>query len=262
MACVCFLIHGSDAYYKAGCEAVRSVLELTAFNVFVSCDNTSLLKLSSSRLCVTEYNRYEGSHRSWRFLGKFRALEACLSSSDDDLIMLLDADAMLLQPLDDCLVRAALNQHLLGMVEQTTITGSTMNRAAFWDHYRRHSLAFIAPHLAPPVPSAFRFFNSGVILGQRTAMAAVTRWALLEISRSSSDHHMGQHMIADQDYFQVWTNSLYPGICQELPWEWNHCEYWDAGFPRRGARVAHFSNFCKGPAPDTATRMRSLRDQG
>ena len=185
-----------------------------------------------------------------------------LRSSDDDLIMLLDADAMLLKPLDDRLVRAALNQHLLGMVEQTTIIGSTMNRAAFWDHYRRHSLAFIAPHRAPPVPSAFRFFNSGVILGQRTAMSAVTRWALLEISRSSSDHHMGQHMIADQDYFQVWTNSLYPGICQELPWEWNHCEYWDAGFPRRGARVAHFSNFCKGPAPDTATRLRSLRDQG
>ncbi len=191
MACVCFLIHGSDAYYKAGCEAVRSVLELTAFNVFVSCDNTSLLKLSSSRLCVAEYNRYEGSHRSWRFLGKFRALEACLRSSDDDLIMLLDADAMLLQPLDDRLVRAALNQHLLGMVEQTTITGSAMNRAAFREHYCRHSLAFIAPDLAPPALSTFRFFNSGVILGQRKAIAAVTRWALMEIRRSSSDHHTG-----------------------------------------------------------------------
>jgi hypothetical protein len=259
MACVCFFIHGSDAYYEAGREAVRSVLELTDFPVFVSCDDRARLNLSSSRLRVVEYSRYCGAHRSWRFLGKFRALEACIRSSDENLILFLDADALLLQPLDERLVRAALRQHPLGMVEQTTITGSTMNRTAFWEHYRQHSLAFIAPNLAPPAPSAFRYFNSGVVLGHRLAIDAVTRWALAEVRRSSSDHHFGQHMIADQDYFQVWTNNLYPGTCQELPWEWNHCEYWDTGFPRRRARIAHFSNFCNGPAPDTATRMRALR---
>jgi hypothetical protein len=234
-------------------------LELTDFPVYVSCDDKSRLKLSSSRLRVAEYSRYPGAHRSWRFLGKFRALEACIRSNDEDLLLFLDADALLLQPLDERLVRAALNQHLLGMVEQTTVTGSAMSRAAFWEHYRQHSLAFIAPDLAPPAPSAFRFFNSGVILGYRLAIAAVTRWALAQISRSSSDHNIGQHMIADQDYFQVWTNNLYPGTCQKLSWEWNHCEYWDAGFPRRGARIAHFSNFCNGPETDTAARMRRLR---
>jgi hypothetical protein len=259
MACVCFLIHGSDAYYEAGREAVRSVLELTDFPVSVSCDDSSRLRLSSSRLRVAEYSRYSGAHRSWRFLGKFRALEACIRSSDEDLLLFLDADALLLKPLDDQLVRAALNGHLLGMVEQTTVTGSAMSRAAFWEHYRQHSLAFIAPDLAPPALPSFRFFNSGVILGHRLAIAAVTRWALAQISRSSSDHNIGQHMIADQDYFQVWTNNLYPGTCQELQWEWNHCEYWDTGFPRSGARIAHFSNFCNGPEPDTAARMRVLR---
>lgn len=238
---------------------MRSALELTAFPVFVSCDDKSRLKLSSSRLQVAEYNRYPGAHRSWGFLGKFRALEACIKNSDEDLLLFLDADALLLQPLDDRMVHKALNEHLLGMVEQTTITGSTMSRAAFWEHYRRHSLTFIAPDLAPPALSSFRYFNSGVILGHRLAIAAVTRWALDEISRSSSDHNIGRHMIADQDYFQVWTNNLYPGTCQELPWKWNHCEYWDAGFPRSRARIAHFSNFCNGPAPDTASRMRALR---
>ncbi|WP_005038462.1 hypothetical protein [Holophaga foetida] len=258
MACVCFFIHGSDAYYDAGREAVRSVLVHTDFPVFVSCDDKTRLKLNSSRLQVDECSRYSGAHRSWRFLGKFRALEACIRSSDEDLVLFLDADALLLQPLDDRLIRTALNHHPLGMVEQTTITGSTMNRTAFWEHYRQHSLSFIAPDLAPPTPSQFRYFNSGVVFGRKSTIAAITDWALSEIRRSSSDHCIGQHMIADQDYFQVWTNNLFPGICQELPWEWNHCEYWDVGFPRRTARIAHFSNFCNGPAPDTATRMRAL----
>jgi len=262
MACVCFLIHGSDAYYAAGREAVRSVLDLTDFPVFASCDDKSRLKLSSSRLHVAEYIRYPGAHRSWGFLGKFRALQTCLRQSDEELLLFLDADALLLKPLDDRMIRAALNQHALGMVEQTTITGSAMNRAAFWEHYRLHSLAFIAPDLAPPAPSTFRYFNSGVILGRRPAIAAITDWALKEISRCGSDHNIGGHMISDQDYFQVWTNNLYPGSCRELSWEWNHCEYWDTGFPRTGARIAHFSNFCNGPARDTAARMRALRGFG
>lgn len=259
MACVCFFIHGSDAYYEAGREAVRSVLELTDFPVFVTCDDKARLKLDSSRLSVADYSKYPGSHRSWRFLGKFRALETCSQGSDEELLILMDADALLLRRLDDRMVRAALDQHPLGMVEQTTITGSAMNRAAFWEHYRQHSLAFIAPNLAPPSPSAFRYFNSGVVLAHRLAIAEVAGWALSEISRSSSDHSIGQHMISDQDYFQVWTNTLHPGSCHELSWEWNHCEYWDTGFPRRRARIAHFSNFCNGPAPNTAARMRALR---
>lgn len=259
MACVCFFIHGSDAYYEAGREAVRSVLELTNFPVFVTCDDRTRLNVSSRRLHVVEYNRYSGAHRSWRFLGKFRALEACARSSTEDLVVFMDADALLLEPLDDRRIRTALNQHPLGMVEQTTITGSAMGRAEFWEHYRQHSLGFIAPNLAPPSPSSFRFFNSGVVLGTRRTIAAISQWALSEIRRSGSDHSIGQHMIADQDYFQVWANNLYPGTCQELQWEWNHCEYWDAPFPRRGARIVHFSNFCKGPAPDTAARMRALR---
>jgi hypothetical protein len=259
MACVCFYIYGSDAYYEAGREAVRSVLELSAFPVFVGCDDRTRLKLSSSRLRVEECSPFPGAHRSWRFLGKFRAFEACTRNSDEDLFLFLDADAELLQPLDDHVLRAALNHHTLGMVEQTTITGSTMDRMAFWEHYRQHSLAFIAPDLAPPPPSKFRHFNSGVVLGHRQTINAITHWAVSEISRSNSDHQIGQHMIADQDYIQIWTNNLYPGTCQELPWEWNHCEYWDTGFPREAARIAHFSNFCNGPTPGTAGRMRALR---
>ena len=258
MACVCFLIHGSDAYYEAGCEAVRSVLDLTDFPVYVSCDDRSRLRLSAARLHIMEYKRYAGFHRSWNFLGKFRAIAACLAGCNEDLMLFLDADALLLEPLDDRHIHNALNQYPIAMVEQTTITGSAMNRAAFREHYCRHSLAFIAPDKAPPEPSLFRYFNSGVILGRSRAIAALTHWALTEITSNGSDHAVGEHMISDQDYFQVWANTLYPGSCRELPWEWNHCEYWDDGFPRKGARIAHFSNFCNGPASDTALRMRAL----
>jgi len=258
MACVCFFIHGTDAYYEAGREAVKSVLELTDFPIFVSCDSRARLKLSSPRLSVDEFKRYPGAHRSWRFLGKFRALEACIRSSNEDLLLFLDADSLLLQPLDDRQIRAALKQHTLGMVEQKTIIGSSMNREAFWKHYCLHALAFIDPSTPPPSLSSFRYFNSGVVLGSRLTIHALTRWALSEISRSGSDHNIGKHMIADQDYFQFWANNLYPGTCKELSWEWNHCEHWDTGFPKKEVLVAHFSNFCNGPANDTASRMRAM----
>jgi hypothetical protein len=62
-------------------------------------------------------------------------------------------------------------------------------------------------------------------------------------------------MVADQDYFQHWANTLHPGACAELPWEWNHCEWWDEDFPAPDARILHFSNFCLGPTTDSIDRM-------
>ena len=84
-------------------------------------------------------------------------------------------------------------------------------------------------------------------------------WAFQTIARQPGDHQIGEHMIADQDYFQYWANRLHPGTCAELPWYWNHCEYWDESFPRLGVLFAHFSNFCNGPADDTPARIRALR---
>jgi GT2 family glycosyltransferase len=47
-----------------------------------------------------------------------------------------------------------------------------------------------------------------------------------------------------------------------LPWQWNHCEHWDEGFPREAALIAHLSNFMNGPTPDTISRLRALRNAG
>jgi hypothetical protein len=65
-------------------------------------------------------------------------------------------------------------------------------------------------------------------------------------------------MVADQDYFQFWVNTLYPDA-RRHPWYWNHCEHWHPAFPRLGTLIAHFSNFCHGPVAATPTRMRALQ---
>jgi len=197
--------------------------------------------------------------RALRFLRKFHALDLALAEFSHDWILLLDADVVLARPLRETQLAAALGGAALGMVEQKGIRGSTMNRARFQEHYVRHTLALLAPGAAPPPPERFRYFNSGVVLGPRRTWAELVPWARRAIAAHPGRHEVGEHMIADQDYFQYWANQLHPGSCAELPWCWNHCAYWDDPFPRRGVIFAHFSNFCRGPAADTVARMRALR---
>ena len=122
-----------------------------------------------------------------------------------------------------------------------------MTREDFRSHYANYSLAWISPDTAPPCIDNFRYFNSGVILGHRSEFSKVVSWAINTISRSEKDHQVGEHMIADQDYFQLWANNFRFGCCTTLPWYWNHCQLWDKQFPRPGAFILHFSNFCLGP---------------
>jgi hypothetical protein len=199
------------------------------------------------------------AHRSWSFLKKFEALTHWLRDSAASHVLLLDADAVIVAPLAADDVHAALGDCGLGMVEQTTIRGSGMGRADFLRHYVDHSLAFIAAEAPPPSLSTFRFFNSGVLLGSRWGAKRVTDWALTQIRRAPHEHQVGVHMIADQDYLQVWTNTIEPGSCMPLGWEWNHCEHWDSRYPDANARIAHFSNFCEGPSTHTLARMRAAR---
>ena len=74
------------------------------------------------------------------------------------------------------------------------------------------------------------------------------------VGKTSLVYHVS-HMLADQDYLRLWTNSRHPGSCTTLAWDWNHCEHWDDGFPRRGARIVHASNFCRGPRPAGSLRL-------
>ncbi len=268
--CAVFLVHGRRSYHRAAREAVRAVLARSEFDVFVARGRGVWLPLPQSRRLRVERLR-DGNgialddpddDRAGPFLLKFAALEAWLRASRASHVLLIDADAVIVAPTTADDVAAALGDHPLAMVEQTGIRGSDMNRSRFLDHYVRHSLAFLAPEAAAPELDDFRFFNSGVVLATRGEVEAIVAWAherLREARRADRVHRVGEHMIADQDYLQVWANSVHPGRCRELDWHWNHCEHWDDPFPRADARILHFSNFCAGPSRTGLARIRAAR---
>jgi hypothetical protein len=225
------------------------VLRHSDFDVFVALgDREHWRPAASTRVYVHSLAALPHTRcRAWPFLLKLHALAACLERTHAELIILLDADARFFSWIDDAAIEEVLAGRPFGMVEQTTIRGSGMTRTEFLDHYVRHSLVWLGGGLAPPSLEAFRFFNSGVILGRRAELGRLAAWALERMNEAGDRHHVGDHMIADQDYFQIWMNTLQPGSCTTLPWSWNHCEQWDADFPRRDARIVHASNFCRGP---------------
>ncbi len=260
---VCLLVHGNRNYYRAARQAVFSVMKHSDFDIFVAVDSERHLGLRSG-LRLRVWPLPPGSDFSGRagaFLKKFRALAGALEHMKRPWLILLDADTLMVRDIQTRHVEEALDGHGLGMVEQSTILGSNMTREDFLQHYVRHTLTFMGTEATPPLTD-FRYFNSGVVLGRRRDLKEVTKWALQVVMRQRSDHQVGKHMIADQDYFQYWSNSLYPGSTRALPWYWNHCEHWDDGFPRPGALVLHFSNFCLGPFPRQVIRMLLIRRFG
>lgn len=247
---------GTPEYRVAAAGTVRSVLERTDWDVVLHSDAPVTADLRDSpRVAVRRVDGSGSSERAAPFLAKFEALRDTLATSDTELIALLDADTRVVADVSAIEVAGALGGRSLGMVEQTGIRGSDMNRARFLEHYRDYSLRFIAPTAPVPAVDAFRFFNSGVLFGQRAAVAAAVDWALDAIARTPGPHTVGEHMIADQDYLQVWTNTLHPDVCADLDWSWNHCGWWDDPFPREGARIVHFSNFTRGPTVDLLAAM-------
>ena len=245
------LLYGQPGYYRIGRQAILSILKNTDFDIFLTLETEKYhhLKISRSpRLQLLPLKEKPADNsRAAPFLLKFEALRNCLKHSRSDQILLLDSDTIVATKINPADITNALDGHGFGMVEQTTIIGSTMNRRDFLKHYQNHSLVWLAPDQTPPTLENFRFYNSGVVLGQRHEFSRLVEWALATIAQSPTTHQVGEHMIADQDYFQFWTNTLHPGSCKTLSWHWNHCRYWDDGFPRCEAKILHFSNFCRGP---------------
>lgn len=256
---VCMLV-GREDYVPPAAVAVEALLLDTRFDLLIAhTPGVAAPGTGSPRVATCEVPATDpAGPRSHRFLRKFHALAACLERCPADWILQVDADVVLARPLRERDLAAAVGGADFGMVEQPGIRGSDMNRAAFLDHYRKHALALLDPGAAPPPEARFRYYNSGVVIGRREAWERLVTWALATLPRGG-DHEVAEHMVADQDYFQYWTNTRHPGCCADLPWYWNHCEHWDEGFPRRGVLFAHFSNFCHGPAPETPARMRALR---
>lgn len=257
--CVCMLVVGDSNYYRAARQSIRSVLERSDFDVCVGTDDPDRIRPVSDRVRRLHLPAPKDPHRAQPFLMKFQSLLACLEQVQAEWIVLLDTDAIFADTITTGTVRQALDGYSLGMAEQTTIRGSHMTRKEFLDHYINYSLAWLQPDAPTPTLDAYRFFNAGVVLGQRTELHRLATWAVEKANRATRPHQLGEHMIADQDYFQLWANTLHPGCCKTLPWSWNHCALWDSGFPRPGAHIMHFSNFCRGPRLAQTLQMAYYR---
>jgi hypothetical protein len=255
---VCVSTFGSRRYHWAGREAALSILMHTDFDVFLAHDGTEPLRKKDRRVhsaAIADPDRQSGRARP--FLRKFRALEACLGVGTHRWIVSLDADAVLVEPLNGATVERALGGRSLAMAEQTGIQGSHMGRRELQQHYLDHTVAWFEPAAESRLDPGFHFYNSGVVLATREGARDIVNWALPHLPRGS--HEVGEHMIADQDYYQYWTNALHPDACILLDWRWNHCRHWDASFPQAGARIVHFSWFCRPPSLAQIAHMRLMR---
>ncbi|KIX15437.1 hypothetical protein [Dethiosulfatarculus sandiegensis] len=258
---VCISVCGDQKYYKAMRQCMGSVIEQSRFNLFIghgpefTPKPPATPRVQQTRISLPDLPGV----RARPFLYKFLTLEKMLARTQGKWVMQLDVDTVMVHPLTTQMVERALDGHALGMAEQTTITGSQMTRADFLKHYTDHSLAWIDPQASPPELKNFHYFNSGVVLGLRSEFEKLVPWALEAIGRTGNEHRVGQHMIADQDYFQYWANNLYPESCALLNWRWNHCRHWDQGFPHKDAYVLHFSNFCNGIGLFNLWNMRYRR---
>lgn len=257
--CVCILIHGNRRYLRAGRRAVASVLRRSPFPVVVATDGSSFATRRHDRVRVARIEAPRDRHRAAPFLLKFRALEACLDALHAAHVLLLDADTLLAAHLDASRVEEAIAGRGLGMVEQPTILGSDADRAFFLAHYERYALPILAPESPAPSLECFRSYNSGVVLASREELERLVPWALATMAAIGPRHDAGEHMVADQDYFQVWANTLRPGSCTALPWRWNHAAAWDEGFPRQDAWILHLTNFCRGPSRWSYLRLDAAR---
>ena len=258
-----YLVHGAPSYFKAFNLSVKSLLEYSDLNIFIYTDNKSLLEIpSSERIRIKIFhNDKDSSDRAHRFLLKFQGVSECFERSDCTHVLMLDVDTLINKRLSSNDLISALNGRSIGMVEQTTIRGSTMSRKDFLEHYTNFSLKFIDPLLQRPDLEHFRFYNSGVVLAEKTELLKMIHWTLDKIESKNEKHAVLQHMIADQDYFQFWSNNVNPEGVTELSWHWNHCEHWDADFPKKEAYIFHFSNFCEGPHDKCFIEMKSRRDE-
>ncbi|SDA67049.1 Glycosyltransferase, GT2 family [Mesorhizobium qingshengii] len=262
-AAICMLAVGKPGYALAAREALTSFLKHTDFEIYMTADSAVAPFLPQSpRIHLNLISLPAPKYPSSRFLAKFDALTWCLEQTGAQIILQVDVDAVLLRPLRAAEMVAALGDRRIGMVEQTGIAGTGMTRADFLESYRRHSLAFIDASAAAPAEHHFRHFNSGVVLAYADEMRRFLDWADGRRRVLPADNMADNYMIADQDYFQVWANTVAPQHCTSLPWQWNHCGHWDEHFPRPGALIAHFSNFCNGPEFESVMAMHALLDDG
>ncbi|MFT7533261.1 MAG: hypothetical protein ACI9FD_004296 [Gammaproteobacteria bacterium] len=252
---------GHPAYFSVAELSVLSVLKHTSFSILLGVDlDEAPAWADHPRITTVLLEPRYGTGKRLPFLAKFETLSYLTQIVDKGLVLQMDADALMVREIRRDMIESALCKYEYAMVEQKQIIGSNNDRAFFLEHYENHSMVWFDSSDAPEIDD-FRFYNAGVVLFTIESLVRFLPWSNSVIESKPDHHRVGKHMIGDQDYLQFWVNNLNPQQCRELPWFWNHCEHWDAEFPRNGALICHFSNFCNGPAPDAWDRMSSLLER-
>jgi GT2 family glycosyltransferase len=256
-------IFGGSNYYSAAELCVGSLLENTTFPVLVGCDRSADFRLEyPGRLQIVDLEAMNPGSRASGFLGKFQtALEAPIGE-EVDICVLVDVDCLLTTALDEETIVSVLGQSDFAMVEQKTVSGSTMKRADFLHHFSEVALPVIDSNECISSLEHFRYWNSGICIARLGALRELARFALQRFYDHPDLFSRGGHLVADQDFFQYWGSIRKPGSVATLEPNWNNCAHWDDEFPMSNAYFLHWSNFCLGP--DNATlegiRLGSVRN--
>lgn len=261
MTAVSLLVTGTVGYAIAARECVLSLLDHTDFNIHIACDHVGRMLLPSSpQIHIHAIPPRGAARREDLFLAKFDALKACIDLFENEPdILMIDANVIAAREITSSTIASLLSDKPMAMVEQKQTIGSGIDRYALYRYYRDEILPMIEGRLAPPTFEEFRYFNSGVALLERKEALRIINWVQRKLKNKRLSAQNDQTFIADQDYFQVWANSVRPNACTELPWQYNHCALWHEHFPRDGAVFNHFSNFCLGPTLETLKEVQRAR---
>lgn len=241
---------GDESYFTAASAAARSLLLHTDLDVaIVSPHPERVAIVQNSRLRRITVTAADFGRRADPFLGKFTALEAVLRETTHEVLLMLDSDCCVSRPFKSDELLSALGSADIALAEQRGIRGTTMARPEFLEHYLRVSLPGVLEDGTEPEPGSFRYFNTGVVLGTRTAWTELLTFAT-RVSSPDRTLEVEGNMVADQDIIQVWLHTRDSVRIAELESHlWNACELWCDVQPDL-ARIIHRSNFCQGPSDD------------
>jgi len=252
---------GNPAYHSAAYESVFSALDHTDAEIVFLTDIGEFNVPDDSR--IRHYQVLQNDQSPRRFMTKLEAWRICLTETEADVLILLDADAVFITTAGSSELSGLVPEKKMAMVEQCFLSQFGWERFDYWRHYCETSLAAINSREKPPSPDSFRFFNSGFVVCGKTYLGDFLTWVDSVIHQVDFDLAARAGItITDQDFIQFWCNNLHPNQTSVLDWSWNHCSHWDRGFPRPGARVIHFSSFYHAPTPEVIASMRIARTRG
>lgn len=241
---------GSDQYFHAAAATARSILINTDLDVVLASPDPNRVPLVDvPRLTRLQVDGIDRGRAADAFVGKFEALAAVLHGFTHDVIVMIDADCVVSRPWTSSECASLIKDTDFALAEQTSTRGTSMSRPEFLAHYCAVSLPGVAPHAPKPTLEEFRYFNTGVVIGRRSAWQELVNFAR-ELTHSDNLLEVEGRMVADQDIIQVWLNSIRRATVFELlPEEWNASDLW-CDIDEQRARVIHNSNFCQGPSDE------------